>query len=535
MRRWRVMLALAVLLAACVPQPAWTDVKSERWWDDAVFYQVFVRSFSDSNGDGVGDFDGLTAKLDYLNDGNPETETDLGVTGIWLMPIFDSPSYHGYDVADYYTTNVQYGSLDSFKAFLAAAHERGIRVIIDFVINHTSVRHEWFRASEDQTAPYGDYYIWQEDNPDYNGPWGQEVWHPSGDRYYYGVFTAEMPDLNYTNPAVTEEIEQVSAFWLNEVGVDGFRMDGAKHMIEEGQQQENTDATHAWWKEYRAALAAASPDALVVGEVWSPTAEMTPYVNNGEMDLVFNFSLAEEIISSVVAGDGRRLGRAIESQERAFDPGNYAPFLSNHDQTRSMSRLGDGWNRAKAAATLLLTSPGTPFIYYGEEIGMTGDKPDPNLRTPMQWNGEQHAGFTTGNLPWSRVQSNYTERNVDLQNADPDSLLSHYRTLIRVRGEHHALRSGLFVPVTGDNNRLFAMLRVAEGESVLVLVNLSDEPISSPVLSWQGSGMKGTYQPRLIFGKAAAEVLTVADDGSVNAFSPVGEVPAWGSVIIQYR
>jgi alpha-amylase len=221
--------------------PAGTDGKP--WWNDAVFYEVFVRSFYDSNGDGIGDFNGLTAKLDYLNDGNPATTTDLGVTALWLMPIHPSPSYHGYDVTDYYDVNPQYGTLADFKRLLAEAHKRGIRVILDLVLNHTSLQHLWFVAAQDPQSPYRDWYLWSPTDPGWPGPWGEKVWYANGRSYYYAIFDKNMPDLNYTNPAVTAKLDDVARFWLAEVGVDGFRLDAAKHLIEAGQVQENTAST----------------------------------------------------------------------------------------------------------------------------------------------------------------------------------------------------------------------------------------------------------------------------------------------------
>lgn len=525
------LFLIGLVLAGC--QPKWEDVESSYWGDDAVFYQIFVRSFYDSDGDGVGDFNGITAKLDYLNDGHPQTDSDLGITGIWLMPIFPSPSYHGYDVTDYLAVNPQYGSMDDFKTMLAEAHRRGIRIIIDFVINHTSFWHPWFEASANSESPYEDYYIWSNENPGFSGPWGQGVWHVNNDRYYYGVFTAEMPDLNFINPEVTGEIERIAGFWLNEIGVDGFRVDGAKHLIEEGQVQENTQATHAWLKEFNGYYRSLRPDALVVGEVWSDSKDTAQYVNNGEFDLVFNFDLAEIILNSVASGEATMLNFSLAQQARTFNPGRYAAFLSNHDQTRTMTRLNEDFQRAKAAATLLLTAPGTPFIYYGEEIGMAGSKPDPSLRTPMQWSAEANAGFTTG-IPWQTIRLDYPEVNVQAQADDEDSLLNHYRRLIRIRSNHYALRTGQYVAVSTGDSRLFGMLRVAEKESVLVLVNLSNEAISNPSLSLGPTSQRGTFKPILLMGSGKAQNLIFDENGWSENYQPLPEIPPNVSIIIQY-
>ena len=218
-----------------------------------------MRSFADGNGDGIGDFRGLTAKLDYLNDGNPATTNDLGVTGIWLMPIFDSPSYHGYDVIDYTKVEADYGTSADFAAFLAAAHKRGIKVILDLTLNHTSDQNPWFVASATGKGPYADWYIWSKTNPGYFGPDNQIVWHQLGnqDRWYYGIFSEHMPDLNLANPAVTAQMDAVAKHWLADVGVDGFRLDAAKYLVEDGQKQANTQSTLDWLARFHQTVQAA--------------------------------------------------------------------------------------------------------------------------------------------------------------------------------------------------------------------------------------------------------------------------------------
>ena len=213
------------------------------WWNDTTFYEIFVRSFYDSDGDGAGDLNGLIGKLDYLNDGDPTTTSDLGVTGIWLMPIMASPSYHGYDVTDYYQVNPEYGTNEDFKRLIEEAHKRGIRVIIDLVLNHTSAEHPWFIESQDPNSPKRDWYVWSDEEPQGKG------WHPGKNGgYYYGYFGEHMPDLNYKNPAVTEEMQKVVRFWLEEMGADGFRLDAVKYLYEDGKRIEHTPATHEWLK-----------------------------------------------------------------------------------------------------------------------------------------------------------------------------------------------------------------------------------------------------------------------------------------------
>jgi alpha-amylase len=212
------------------------------WWNDTIFYEIFVRSFCDSNGDGIGDFNGITEKLDYLK--------NLGVTGLWLMPINPSPSYHGYDVTNYFAVNPDYGTIADFKTLVSEAHNRGIRVIIDMVLNHTSSQHPWFIAAQDPNSPYRNFYIWSDTKPVYSGPWGEQVWYPTITGYYYAIFSQSMPDLNYRNTEVTAQMENAVKFWLETTGIDGFRLDAARHLIENGTVQANTPETHAWFKQF---------------------------------------------------------------------------------------------------------------------------------------------------------------------------------------------------------------------------------------------------------------------------------------------
>jgi alpha-amylase len=527
------VLLLFLLTSACQPKP-WEDTKDPIWWNDVIFYQIFVRSFADSDGDGIGDFKGMTARLDYLNDGDPNTDTDLGIGGIWLMPIHPSPSYHGYDVTDYLAVNPDYGTMEDFKEFLEEAHQRGIRVIIDNVINHTSIDHPWFTASASGDPDFRDWYIWSDTRLNYKGPWGQDVWYAKGDAYYYAVFWSGMPDLNYRSQAVTQEVHQIAAFWLDEVGVDGFRLDGAKHILEQDAVQEHTEETHAWLKDFYLANKAIAPDSLVVGEIWSSTDQTAPYTNNGELDLVFNFPLAEDIISGVMFGDASRISRSIEQQERAYNPRRYAPFLSNHDMGRTNTRLFGELPKAKLAASILLTAPGTPFIYFGEEIGMTGDKPDPLIRTPMQWTGEENAGFTTG-TPWARINNDYMLRNVETLKDDPNSLLRHYQQLSAIRNNHAALRTGAYIPVETNQRRLFSMLRVSDKEAILVLMNLGKESLPDPQISWEESPLSGSLKPMLLMGDGEFSALKLDEKGGAADYQPLSEVPPYTTYILQFR
>ncbi|MCS7010292.1 MAG: alpha-amylase family glycosyl hydrolase [Anaerolineales bacterium] len=506
------------------------------WCNDTFFYDIFVRSFYDSVGVGIGDFNGITAKLDYLNDGNPETTTDLGITGIWLMPIHPSPSYHGYDVTDYLAVNPEYGTMDDFKRMVKEAHQRGIRVIIDLVLNHTSREHPWFIAAGDPNSKYRNYYIWVKEKPAYSGPWGQKVWIAHSTGYYYALFWEGMPDLNYTNPAVTQEMYQVVKFWLSETGIDGFRLDAARHLIEDGPKQENTPATHEWYKAFRTYYKSINPEAMTVGEIWSDLNAIKGYVQGDELDLAFQFNLAEAFVDSANEGNaGTALGE-LRLTYKLLPPLQYATFLTNHDIDRVMSQLGGDVNKAKVAASMLLTAPGVPFLYYGEEVGLMGTKPDENIRRPMQWSADKHAGFST-RFPWRSPGKGWETNNVALQTNDPNSLLSHYRTLIHIRNAHAALRVGQTWTLRADHPALYAILRASREETILVVVNLSGEAVSSYTLRLDESSVApGIYRAFPILG-AEDELapLTFAEDGGFSDYVPLPELPAYGTLIVQLQ
>ncbi len=442
------------------------------WWNNVIFYEIFVRSFYDSNGDGIGDLNGITQKLDYLNDGDPATDSDLGINGIWLMPIFPASSYHGYDVTDYFDVNPQYGNLQDLQTLLAEAHKRGIRVVIDFVINHTSSKHPWFvDARSGSTSSYRDWYIWSEENPGYSGPWGERVWHFNYDNsYYYGVFTAEMPDLNFTNPEVTQEVYKIANFWIEEVGVDGFRVDGARHLIEEGQTQANSSATYSWFEQFQSEIDLNNPDFLTVGEVWDNNFSAAKYVKEEAFDLVFDFELSESILEGLNRDDGKKIANALEFNRKLFPPLQKANFLTNHDMNRVMDTLFEDVEKAKLAAILLVTSPGVPFVYYGEELGMTGSKPDEDIRKPMQWDSSGNGGFSSG-APWRPLNSAFELDNVEVQRVDQGSLFNLYRRLIHLRNDHSALRTGEFFVLDSQDAGVVAFLRQSSQETILIVIN----------------------------------------------------------------
>jgi alpha-amylase len=499
---------LFLLIPSCVPS-APTIVPSpikettpEAWWSNAVFYEIFVRSFNDSNGDGIGDFNGITQKLDYLQ--------ELGITAVWLMPIFPSPSYHGYDVTDYYDVNPQYGTMDDFKTLVAEAHKRDIHIIIDLVINHTSDKHPWFKeAKKDPNSPYRNWYIWSDTDPKYEGPWNERVWHSSTSGFYYGIFEAFMPDLNYKNPAVTEEMKKIVSFWLTGVDVDGFRLDAAKHLIEEGTLQQNTESTHLWYQnEFYPAYKAINPEAMTVGELFGDGLNtIAQYIKNDQFDLAFNFQLATSFLESANSGKAGNLGRTLQVSDKSIPDHQYATFLTNHDQNRVMSQLNGDVNKAKLAAFFLLTSPGTPFIYYGEEIGMQGKKPDENIRLPMQWTSGENAGFTTGR-PWRAPASDYTFVNVDAQTSVPGSLLEHYSELIQLRNKYPTMQTGDLIPLKSNKPEVYSALRVDENGTFLILANLSDKALAEYNIALDDAGLaESAYSVETVFGADQAKGL----------------------------
>jgi alpha-amylase len=453
------------------------------WWNDAVFYEVFVRSFYDKSGDGKGDFKGLTEKLDYLNDGDPNTKTDLGITGIWLMPISASPSYHGYDVTNYKSIESDYGTKQDFITFIDAAHERGINVIVDFVLNHSSNQHPWFQKSAANDAHYRNFYRWSAVNETYNGPWGQDVWHYyNNSNYYYGLFWGGMPDLNYEYQPVKDSLFAAATFWLEDMKVDGFRCDAVKYIYENGNQLENIGPTYEFWRDFRTHYKGIKPYAMAVGEAWDATSIILNYSQGDGFDFCFEFNLADAILNAVNNGNTQALASTVQSIYYQYPYLQFASFLSNHDQNRVIEALGNDVAKNKLAAALYLTLPGIPFLYYGEELGMKGKKPDEDIRRPMQWSAASHAGFSTA-TPWRSVNSNFATVNVATQQADSASLLTWYKKLIAIRNNEPALRKGDYVEVQTAVSGVFAFLRTYEEESVLVVINTTEQDANNVVLS----------------------------------------------------
>jgi alpha-amylase len=465
-----------------------------QWWNDAVWYEVFVRSFKDSDGDGIGDLQGLINKLDYLNDGDPETHSDLGITGIWLMPLQQSPSYHGYDVTDYRSVNSDYGTNQKFKDFIDAAHERGIKVIVDYVMNHTSDQHTWFTQSNNNTGGYRDWYRWEDTNPGGTGPWDQTVWHQRNGDYYYGIFWGGMPDLNYTHEAVKTEMFDIASFWLEDMNADGFRLDAVKYIIEEGEKLEDTESTFQFWRDFRTHYKSVDNEAFAVGEAWTSTEKVKEYVNSDGLDYCFDFDLATAIINATNNGNVSGLQNQVELVMSSYPFLQFGSFLTNHDQDRIMSELAGNTHKAKLAASLLLTFPGIPYIYYGEEIGMTGTGAHENIRTPLHWNNTANAGFTSG-TPWRSVNTDYTSKNIAAQQADDNSLWSHYRNLIDIRNNQPALRKGNYKLVNASDDAVYSFLRQLEDEHVMVVANLNGSASENIQLSLPYAGINpGIYQ-----------------------------------------
>ncbi|QHW32491.1 DUF3459 domain-containing protein [Paenibacillus rhizovicinus] len=486
-----------------------------------VYYEIFVRSFYDSNGDGIGDLNGVTAKLDYLK--------DLGIGGIWLMPIQPSPSYHGYDVTDYYGVNKDYGTLADMKRLTSEAHKRGIKVIMDLVVNHTSSEHPWFKAAlADPKSPYRNWYHIESKDAQVkaDGAVGGDPWHPYGNEKYLGVFSEGMPDLNLDEPAVRREMIKVGNYWL-EKGIDGFRMDAAKHVYGDFASTINSDAVKAknqqWWQAFRAGISETKKDAYIVGEVWDSPVIIAPYLDKA-FDSAFNFDTAKKLLSGA---DQERNPDVAYTLQRIYEMygkssgGTFldAPFLSNHDQNRTMSALGGNVDHAKMAAALLLTLPGNPFIYYGEELGMKGMKPDEAIREPLPWFKSE--GGQGGQTTWEAARYNAAPDrvSVEAEAADPNSLLAHYKKLIAWRNQLPVLRDGAIADYAQDNPAVAAYFRVTKSERMLVVHNLSGQAQTADLTG----GFEAGHETSIVRTSKEGSKL---EDGKL-------ELPPYSTVLVQ--
>lgn len=451
------------------------------------FYEIFVRSFYDSDGDGLGDINGIISKLDYINDGNNSTDTDLGFNGIWLMPIMPSTTYHKYDVVDYYNIDPEYGTLEDFKTLIEECHKRDIQLIIDFVFNHTSAKHPWFleavsyleglKEGEEpdlDVCPYVGYYNFTKD---YNG---SNTYHKAGssDWYYECVFWDQMPDLNLGNEKVRKEIEDITKFWLD-LGVDGFRLDAAKEYYS-GEKERNVEVLK-WFTNY---VQSVKEDAYIVAEVWEEEAAISTYYKSGIPSL-FDFPLSQHngLITSTVrklgTSTGKSFANSLVSLYEKYKAGNSsfidAPFVSNHDTTRISAQCVNNEDQMKMSAGMLLTMNGSPYVYYGEEIGMNsmGSK-DENKRLPMQWSVTDTTGITAAPPAADTVVQKFLP--LDAQMKAPLSIYNYYKRGVRLRKENPEIARGN-VSVVDElcGTDISAIKKDYEGSEIVILYNISED------------------------------------------------------------
>ncbi len=511
------------------------QISDQPWWKKGVIYQISVASFSDSDGDGMGDLRGVIDKLDYINDGTPSS---LGVDAIWLTPVNASPMLDfGYDVNDYHAINPRFGSMEGFEELLESCHQRGIRLIMDMVLNHTSDQHPWFSASRSsRDDPKRDWYVWRDGRAPGKPPnrWRAVVegsaweYDQATRQFYYHAFLPFQPDLNWRNPEVKEAMLGVVSFWLDK-GVDGFRLDLINFLYEDLLLRDNPRKLglrpydwqrHLFDRSQPESLEAARelrritdayPERMMMGEVYTDDPrDAIVYLGDGgdALHLSFYLDFAQR------RWKAKAFRESVDWLEEHIPPGGWPCwYLNNHDLPRSYTRLGRGGDaeaRAKVAAAMLLTLRGTPIIYYGEEIGMPASKvprkmmDDPlgrkfwpipvgrdGSRTPMQWSGERNAGFTTG-LPWLPVDPSYTVRNVERQDGDPGSLLNWYRRLIRLRADKPALQAGSYHAVKDVPRGVFAYRRKAGGESIAVFLNFTPRAVA--LVPGTGEGENGPHR-----------------------------------------
>ncbi|MGA0594201.1 alpha-amylase family glycosyl hydrolase [Enterovirga sp. CN4-39] len=488
------------------------------WWKNGIVYQIYPRSFQDSNGDGVGDLRGIASRLDYL--------VDLGINAVWISPIFPSPmADFGYDVSDYCGIHPLFGSMEDFDHLIAEVHRRGLKLILDFVPNHSSDRHPWFKESRSsRNNPKRDWYIWRDPKPDGSPPnnwvsnFGGSAWQfdEATGQYYYHAFLKEQPDLNWRNPELRQAMHNVLRFWLDK-GVDGFRVDVIWHLIKDAQFRDNprNPAWHPDRPEIESLLQVHSndqeevhdviagmrrildeyKDRVLIGEIYLPTDRLVTYYGKdlSGAHLPFNFQLIQ------AAWNARAISHLVNEYEAALPEGAWPNWvLGNHDQPRIAARIGA--EQARVAAMLLLTLRGTPTMYYGDEIGLPRveippnrvqdpwEKNEPGLgfgrdpaRTPMQWDGSTFAGFSTVQ-PWLPLGPDHEHDNVEALSRDSGSILSLYRQLIRLRRSTPELAIGDYHPIPTESPA-FAFLRTyGEGRRVVVL-NVSGEPTAAKLVS----------------------------------------------------
>jgi glycosidase len=497
---------------AALAQPG-KSAANELWWKQSVFYQIYMPSFQDSDGNGYSDFKGMTNRLDYLK--------SLGIKGIWLTPFLKSPKVdNGYDVADYYEIDPVYGNLIDFKNFLDEAHGKGIKVIMDMVVNHTSTDSKWFQESrKSKDNPYRDFYIWQDKPNNWESFFGGTAWAKDTltGQFYYHKFDARMADLNWSNPKVVLEIQKVLRYWLS-LGVDGFRFDVinflttdgilADNPMTDGKQQHSIDISQPGVKNAIRILKSTINEyenRFVVGEIGSDKLEiLSRYQSPEMMDVVFNFNFG-----SIPEFSAERIFKELQSMDKSMS-GYPTLFFGSHDMPRLMDRLaGENPKRAKALAALMLTASGVPFIYYGEEIGMqnikattfneiadiqgktnynlalkAGRTPEEALeegnrhnrdksRSPMQWDGSANAGFSSGK-PWIKVNENFRNVNVKQSLEQKNSILKTYKALLALRNREKTLQYGVYERLEFKDDRII-FTRSYSGEKITVIVNFGNE------------------------------------------------------------
>ncbi|HMK20871.1 MAG TPA: alpha-glucosidase [Terriglobales bacterium] len=516
-RRALLSLLLAVSISAVVPsvlaQNA-VDAEGHQWWQHAVFYEIYPRSFADSNNDGIGDLKGITSKLDYLH--------ELGIDAVWITPCFPSPQVDfGYDVSDYENIDPMYGTLADFDHLAQEAKKRDVRIIMDYVINHTSDQHKWFLESRSsKTSPYRNWYIWHDGRGPNQPPnnwiseFGGSAWKldPKTGQYYYHYFYAEQPDLNWNNPAVEKAMFDVTRWWYKR-GVAGFRLDAVDTLFEDPDLRDNPvlGGTNKFGdpkteERYNKKLpgvhdvlqnlrkVADEHNAVLIGETWTKNIdELKQYYgsHNNELQLPMDFMFTR--VDKLSPAEFRRQIAAADSA------GGWPTWvISNHDIPRSYNRYGDGVHNddiAKLMCALYLTLRGTPIMYYGEELGMENNDPkrkedvrDPEgrtgwpkeigrdgERTPMQWNDTVNAGFST-HEPWLPVPTSYKTHNVASESKDPNSVLEFYRKVLALRHSNTVLLEGSCAALNEGDANVLSYLRTYKGNSVLVALNMSGSP-----------------------------------------------------------
>ncbi|MEO8246027.1 MAG: alpha-amylase family protein [Chloroflexota bacterium] len=540
------------------------EATSDLWWKNAVIYCVDTQSFLDSNGDGIGDLDGLTQRIDYL--------AGLGVTCLWLMPFYPSPERdYGYDVADYYGVAEKYGSLGDLVELVRTARERGIRVIADLVVNHTSINHPWFQAARRGHPIFRDFYVWADKKPP-NADEGvifpgkqESIWSydRAAKRWYMHRFYPHQPDLNINNPLVRNEIHKVMGFWL-ELGLSGFRVDAVPFLIEQADPNHPAVADpHAYLRDLRDFMVRRRGDALLLAEANEPAAKLPEFFGEygDQMQMLFSFITNQALYLAFVRGEATPVVEALRSLPPVPPEGQWANFIKNHDEAsldklsdaereevftafapkasmrlfdrgirrRFPTMVGGDRRRMELAYSLLFSLPGTPVLFYGEEIGLGDDQAVPDrgaVRPPMQWTDDPGGGFTTSDeasLPRRPMRDGpfgYRAVNVHEQRTDPHSFLNWMERAIRTRKEWPEFGWGEWQVLGTRNPRVLAHIATWDGASALAVHNFSDAPARATIRIPEAA-RDGRWRP--ILGQRGSEAPTVTAAGRVSV-----ELPAYG-------